>query len=64
MRATELRRELETMIFGHSRLHGWWRWLPLYVSPVFEDRRYPFRTARGVAVGTFGRYCYAVRVTD
>lgn len=49
------------MIFGHSRCHGWWRWLPLYVSPMFSDSRRPFRTACGVAVGVFGHFVYAAR---
>ncbi|MFG3715792.1 hypothetical protein [Micromonospora sp. NPDC047730] len=47
------------MIFGRARFGGWVRWLPLYASPMFEDRRRPWRTARGVAVGTFGRVVYA-----
>lgn len=46
--------------FGTFRLFGWWRWLPLYASPMYE---WDFRLRRvfrcqGVAVGTFGRAVY------
>ncbi|MGC5319301.1 hypothetical protein ACPXB5_11240 [Micromonospora arida] len=44
---------------GRFRLLGGWRWLPLYASPTFDDPQHPFRTANGVALGTFGHAVYA-----
>lgn len=46
------------MIFrGTFRLPGWWRWLPVYVSPMFGQCPW-WRSVCGIAVGTFGRVAY------
>ncbi|MFY1686304.1 hypothetical protein [Plantactinospora sp. WMMB782] len=45
---------------GVARLHGWWRWLPIYVSPMFWGNPW-YRHVNGIAVGSFGRYVYAFR---
>lgn len=46
---------------GTHRLTTWWRWLPLYVSPVLSCARgWPFRL--GIAVGLFGRVVWVARL--
>lgn len=47
---------------GTLRPSGRWRWLPLYLSPVFGDERHPFRTAIGFSVGIFGRAVWFARL--
>lgn len=49
------------MQFGVIKIHTWWKWLPLYASPMFTDNKHPFRSAVGFAVGSFGRSVYATR---
>ncbi|BET51782.1 hypothetical protein RGQ21_67640 [Kitasatospora aureofaciens] len=49
------------MWFGTFKLTGWWKWLPLYLSPVFTDNNKRLRSSIGVAVGSFGRAAYVMR---
>jgi hypothetical protein len=49
------------MWFGTFRIRSWWKWLPLYLSPVFKDNDKKIRSSVGVAIGSFGRAFYVMR---